>query len=123
MQQQMQQVQAILAKPQWENVVGLLREDLQRYYRIDIETNSTIASDTAEDKQNITEALGALSEVFGQCLPLAQQGILPIPAVKSMVLSVVRRFQFGREVEDAVSQMPDQLPPPPPPPGTPSPAE
>jgi hypothetical protein len=110
MQQQMQQIQAILQKPQWEQVVGLLRDNLQRYYRIDIETNSTIASDTAEDKQNIVEALQAISQVFSELGPLAQQGVLPVPAVKTILMAVVRRFQFGRAVEDALAQIPDQLP-------------
>ena len=119
----MKQAQAILAKPPWEQVVGLLRKDLQRYYRIDIETNSTIASDTQEDKQNMLDALEGLEQIFKTLGPLAQEGALPFPAVKSIVLAMVRRFPFGREVEDQLESMPDQLPKPPPPPGTPTPGE
>ena len=128
LQQMVQQAQAVLQKPAWADVVGLLRDNLQRNYRIDIETNSTIAADTAEDKANIVEAVGVIGKMFQQLAPLAQQGALPVAAVKQIILTVARRFQFGRQVEDELNQMPNQLPPPPSQPGQqqqpgPSPAE
>jgi hypothetical protein len=125
MQQAMQQVQTILAKPKWSDVIGLLRNDLQRNFRIDIETNSTIEANSQEDKQNVTEALQALSQMMQQFAPAVQAGAIPMATVKSMVMTVVRKFAFGREVEDAVSQIPDQLPPQPPDPSKagPSPEE
>lgn len=117
LQQMVKQAQATLQKPAWADVVGLLRDDLQRNYRVDIETNSTIAADTAEDKENIVEAVGVIGKLFQQLAPLAQQGALPVPAVKQIILTVARRFQFGRQVEDELEQMPDQLPTPPAQPG------
>jgi hypothetical protein len=122
-QQAAQQAQAVLAKPQWQPIIDLLRNDLLRNYRIDIETNSTIDPNTSEDKQNMNEAIAALSGMQQQFLPSVQAGAMPLPVLKSMMLAVARRFQFGREVEDSIAQMPDQLPAPPPPPGTPTPEE
>jgi hypothetical protein len=123
MQQAMQQAQDVLAKPPWEQVVGLLKNDLLRYYRIDIETNSTIASDTQEDKDDVTDALTGISQLLQSFAPMVQQGVMTMPVVKSILLTTVRKFSFGRECEDAIKQMPDQPPPPPPDPSAPTPEE
>lgn len=123
MQQAMQEAQATLAKPKWSDVMDLLHNDMLRYYRIDIETNSTISVDKDEDKQNVTEAVTALSNMFNSFAPIVEKGALPMPVFKEMTLAVVRKFEFGRQLEEAVKAMPDKLPDPPPPPGTPTPAE
>jgi len=113
-QQMQQQAQAILSKPRWEDVLKLLKDDLLRGYRVDIETNSTLANTSSEDQQNITNAMTALSNMFQSFLPAVQEGALTMPALKEMTLAVARRFEFGRQVETSISAMPDQLPPPPP---------
>jgi hypothetical protein len=122
-QQAMQQAEATLKKMPWSEVMKLLQNDLLRDFRVDIETNSTIEANSAEDKQNMTEALQAIANMFDSFLPMVEKGALTMPVVKEMTLTVCRRFSFGREMEDAINAMPDQLPPPSPPPGTPTPAE
>lgn len=109
-QQAMQEAQATLSKPRWKDVMDLLRNDFKRSYRIDIETNSTIEATSQEDKQNITEAMTAMANTAQSFQPLVEAGALPMAMFKQMMLTVVRRFQFGRQVEDAVMAMPDQLP-------------
>lgn len=123
MQQAMQQAQEVMQKPAWEDVIKLLRNDMLRSYRIDIETNSTIASDTQEDKDNVTDALTGIAQLLQSFAPMVQQGVLTMPVMKTILLTTVRKFSFGRECEDAIKQMPDQAPAPPPDPGAPSPEE
>ena len=53
--QQMQQ-------PTWEAVLGMLRKDTQRAYRIDIETNSTVEPEAVEDQKNIADLMTALGQ-------------------------------------------------------------
>ncbi len=110
MQQAMMQVQATMAKPKWSEVLELLRDDTLRCYRIDIETNSTINPKNKEQQQLMTEAMMALGQMYQSFGPVVQQGALPLGAVKQMTLAVIRRFEFGKEVEDAVASMPDQVP-------------
>lgn len=110
MQQAMQQVQMILAKPKWSDVLELLRDDTLRCYRIDIETNSTINPKNKEQQQVMTEAMMALGQMYQSFGPAVQSGGLPLGALKAMTLAVMRRFEFGKEVEDALEMMPDQLP-------------
>jgi hypothetical protein len=114
LQQAMQEVQAIQAKPKWEPVLALLKDNLQRGYKIDIETNSTLANTSAEDQENITKAMSAIGAALQQFVPALQVGMMTMPAVKEILLSMARRFEFGRQVENAITEMPDQLPPPPP---------
>lgn len=109
-QQAMMQVQATLAKPKWEEVLALLKDDTLRCYRIDIETNSTINPKNKEQQQVMTEAMTALGTMYQSFGPAVQSGGLPLGALKAMTLAVMRRFEFGKEVEDALEQMPDKLP-------------
>lgn len=111
-QQMQQQVQEIQAKPAWEPILAILKDNLQRGYKIDIETNSTLANTSAEDQQNITQAMSAIASMLETFIPAVQIGMMTMAAVKEMLLSVARRFEFGRQVESAIAAMPDQLPQP-----------
>lgn len=95
----------ILQAPNWTKVLELLRNDLQRAYRIDIETNSTIEANEQEDKQNITEAMTAMGQFIQGVTPLVEQGVMPFDAAKSMLLAIVRKFRFGTEVEEEIKSM------------------
>jgi hypothetical protein len=94
-----------LTSPTLEDVLGLLRDDLHRAYRIDIETNSTVDEAATEDKELISDFMNALSQFLNGVAPLVEQGILPFDAAKAMMLAIVRRFRFGDEVEDQLKAM------------------
>lgn len=96
----------------WESVLELLRNDMERSYRIDIETNSTIQVNEQEDKENITEALGAIGQFLTGVSPLVEQGMMDFEVAKSMLLTIVRRFQFGTEIEDQIKTMKPPQPKP-----------
>ena len=113
-------VMATLQMPSFEEVLQTLRDDLTRSYKIDIETNSTIDAEATEDKQDITDALTALSQTLSSIAPLVQQQILPFEAAKALMLTVARKFKFGTEIEDQINAM--QAPPPPPQEGEKAPA-
>lgn len=104
-----------LNMPSWEEIIGLLKDDLQRNYRIDIETNSTIDAEATEDKQNLTEFLNALAQFLNGIGPLVQQGMIPFDVAKSIMLFVARRYRAGDELEDKLRAM--KQPPPPQPEG------
>jgi hypothetical protein len=97
--------QTLQRTPTWEAVLTMLRDDLQRAYRIDIETNSTIEPEAAEDQKQIAELMGALGQFLNGVGPLVQKGVLPFQAAQSMLLAITRRFRFGSEIEDSIKQM------------------
>ncbi|MFX8715888.1 hypothetical protein ABTM38_19660, partial [Acinetobacter baumannii] len=51
-------------------VMQLLRSDAMRRFRVDIETNSTIAADEQAERDGLTELMAAITSM-GQGLPAA----------------------------------------------------
>lgn len=99
------QVQQTLGSPTWEDLLGLLQDDTQRNYRVDIETNSTVDAEATEDKKDIGELLNAISQFLNGVAPMIQDGTLPFGVAQGMLLAVVRRYRFGPELEDQLKQM------------------
>ncbi len=103
--QQLQQIQQQLQQPKWSDVLTMLRDDLQRSYRIDVETNSTVEPEAAEDQKMIQEVLMTVSQVLNGIGPLVAKGVLPFQAAQGLLLAIVRRYRFGTEIEDTIKAM------------------
>lgn len=91
--------------PSWTDILQVLRNDLTRSYRIDIETNSTVDLEATDDKQQIAELLNAISQFLNGVSPLVEQGVMPFEIARDMLLAIVRRFRFGPELEEQLKQM------------------
>jgi hypothetical protein len=90
-----QEAQQALQKPKWADVLAILKDDIQRAYRIDIETNSTVEPEAVEDQKNIADVMNALGQFLNSVSPLVAKGVMPFQAAQSMMLAIVRRFRFG----------------------------
>lgn len=101
--------------PCWEDLLAMMHSDRMRQYRIDIETDSTIAGVLDSDMQGITQVLGAVGTALEQMAPAVQSGSLPVDAAKELIMSIIRRARLGMAVEDAFDKMkmPNPTPPPP----------
>jgi hypothetical protein len=99
------EVLEMLKKPTWEECIQLLRDDKQRSFRVDIETDSTISGNYAADQQAITQLLQGVSAFIADAGPAVESGYLPLEAAKAMIMAAVRRFKLGREVEDALDMI------------------
>ena len=95
----------------WEAVLEVMRDDKQRTFRVDVETDSTIAATLDEDMSGLTEVLTAVVKVVEGFAPAVMQGAMPVDAVKEIVMTVCRRAKLGNAVEDALDKM--QAPQPP----------
>lgn len=84
--------------------VELLRQDAMRSFRIEIETDSTIAIDEQGDKQAATEFLTAMGNYMASSLPMAQQAPELLPVVGQGAVFLARRFRAGRQLEGAIDQ-------------------
>lgn len=113
------EVQQLLDTPSWDDIEQLLKDKSVTDYRIDIETNSTILDEMAEDKKNMGELLQSLNQFFMATGPLVEKGVLPFEAMKSIALGLIRKMSFNPEVEEAIQKM---APPPPPDPSKTDPA-
>lgn len=99
------QAVAILKQPFWPDVLNVLKHDLTRAYRIDIETNSTVEPDAAEDHKNLTELFTVMSQTLSAIGPLVQSGVMPFQVAQQTLLFIARRYRYGSEMEDAINAM------------------
>jgi hypothetical protein len=99
---QLQSIQNALQMPTWEEIMGVLRSDMQREYRVDVETDSTVAQSLQQDMAGLKEVLTSVVELVQGLGPAVQAGAMSVDTVKALVMSVVRRARMGLEVEDAI---------------------
>lgn len=100
-----EQAKEALKKPTWDEALAIMREDGPRGFRIDIETDSTVTGDIMAEQKAMTELLQGVGAFIAQAGPAVAQGYLPLDSAKAMLMSAVRRFKMGREVEDALDQI------------------
>lgn len=84
--------------------VEMLKSGATRNYRIDIETDSTIAPDEQGEKQKRLEFLGAVGDFFMNALPMIQQAPALAPVIGQMLMFGVRAFRTGKELEGSLEQ-------------------
>lgn len=82
----------------WE----IAQKDKLRGWKIDIETDSTIAADEQADQKNVTDLLGGLTSFLKEMLPAVQSGAVPREVAQTLMMVAVRRFKLGREIEDSL---------------------
>jgi len=97
-----------LEQPTWEQIQQVARDDLMREFKVDIETDSTVAANDAEQQQNITELLTGITSFLSGIGPAVESGAVPMETAKSLLMAAVRRFKLGTEVETAVDKIGDQ---------------
>lgn len=98
----------ILEKPTWEEIMAVLQSDEMRQYKVDVETDSTVAETVDRDMKGLSEILGALGQFIQTVAPLVQSGVMPIEAAREIALAIVRRAKLGSAVEDQISQIGNQ---------------
>jgi len=96
---------AALEKPSLEEVQALLKNEVDRCYRIDVETNSTVDVEATEDREQVGEALNAIAQFLNGIGPLVEKGMMDAELAKGMLLTVSKKFRFGVELEDSIRKM------------------
>lgn len=83
--------------------IDLLRNDIERGYRIDIETDSTIFGDQMQERQDAVEFGTMVTKYImeagqaGQAMPEA------VPLFGQMLEFMIRKFKAGRDLENAIN--------------------
>lgn len=94
------EAQDVLNTPSWDDVISMLKSDDMRQYRVDIETDSTVAETIDQDMKGIAEIV----QQIGQVLASTKEGV-PMEAAKAIALATVRRARMGSAVEDAIEAL------------------
>lgn len=95
----------MLKVPTWEDILGVMRSDKMRQYKIDVETDSTVASTLSSDMQGMSQVLTSISQTMQELAPMVEQGVLPVDAAKELIMAVIRRSRLGIAVEDAFDKL------------------
>jgi hypothetical protein len=74
-----------LQVPSWDEIIQMMRSNAMRQFRIDVETDSTIAGTLDSDMKGLAEVMGAITQTIGGLSPLVQAGALPADAAKELV--------------------------------------
>lgn len=111
----------MVGKPIRPEVMMLLKNDKLRDFRIDVETDSTVAPDEEAEKQAVNELLTSVTGFLDASLKIGAAEPLMVPMLLEMLKMAVRRYRAGQELEDVIDQTSQavvqkiQNPPPPPP--------
>tara|TARA_R100001082_G_scaffold44580_3_gene23778 strand:- start:3767 stop:5782 length:2016 start_codon:yes stop_codon:yes gene_type:complete len=97
-------IQAMTGVQVTPEMMQLMRDEGARSFRIDIETNSTIAPEVAEDKRALNDLLQGIASSVTAITPAVQAGILPMDSAKAIIMAALRKFKMGRMVEEALDQ-------------------
>ena len=98
--------------PSWDEIIQVMRDDKLRTFKIDVETDSTVAASAESDMKGLSDTMAALNQVIQSFMPAVQMGALPVDALKEIMLTVTRRAKMGNAVEDSIDKI--KQPPPPP---------
>lgn len=101
---------AMLAKfKKIHDAVDLLRQDIPRGYRIDIEVDTMVAGDQMQERQDATEFLKATTEFIMGAGQIVMQNPEFAPLAGKMLQWGVRKFRVGRELEASIDEYVDEL--------------
>lgn len=101
-----------LQLPTWEDIQALMQSDSMRRFKVDVETDSTVAGTLNSDMQGLSQVLTAVHEALTGLTPIIQSGMLPVDAAKELVMTIIRRARMGIAVEDVFEKMQAPKPPP-----------
>ena len=91
------------------NALQLLRDEKLRGFRVDIEVDSTIFPDQAQDKQDRTEFVGAVTKYLTEAAQLGAAMPEVIPLLGKMLQFAVRAYRVGRDLEVSIEQFSEEM--------------
>ena len=90
-----------------EEAEALLRSDVLRVYRIDVEFDSTIRGDLTRNQQTMALFLQGTAQFAGAMGPLVQQQPALMQPVMEIYAAFARNFKLGKQAEDALDALAD----------------
>lgn len=103
-----QTLQVMTGVQQPEQVTALLQNEALRGFKIDIETDSTIAADEQAEKEQMAEFFQGMSQFIQNAVPAFQTGLMSQEAAQELVKFALKKFRVSRTVEEAFETQPQQ---------------
>jgi hypothetical protein len=102
------QLQEALKKPSWEEVMALLRDQPRRRFSIDIETDSMVAADDAEEQQQRTAFIQGITQFLETAGQIAAADPTSVPLLGELLKFGASSFRVGRDLMDCLEDYIDQ---------------
>lgn len=96
-----QQTMPVFNAQLFANAVQLLKDEGQRGFRIDVETDSTVAVDEESEQKAAMGMVQAVGGFLQSGMPMMQALPQSIPLFGKMIMFLLRRFPIGTELEGA----------------------
>ena len=96
--------QVVFDEERFAKALELLKNNLQRQFRVDIETDSTLKFDEARERQEMNDLLQNFTGFFERAMPMINNVPEMSPVMAEMLKMVVRRYKAGRNIENAIEQ-------------------
>ena len=104
-----EQIQMITGVEITPEMAQTMQSDVLRCYAIEIETDSTIQADEAQDKQDRMEMINTVVPLLQNLLPAASAGQIPMDLVKSILVTSVKGYKYARGLEDMINSIGDNM--------------
>lgn len=88
-----------------QQIMEMLRNEKLRGFNIDVETDSTIQPDAAEEQKNRIELLTGVSNFITGIAPAVQSGAMPKDVALEFLTFGVRGFKASPQLEDAIDRI------------------
>jgi hypothetical protein len=88
-----------------QGVIALMKRPIASFYRVDVESDSTIRADLTRQKAEVSQFLTGAGAYFQAVGPLVQSGTLPADGALEIFIANARMFNLGRSVEDTLENM------------------
>lgn len=83
----------------------VMRSDLMRAYKIDVESDSTIRADLTRNQENMSQFLQGTAQYIAAVGPAVQAGQMPGEVAVEIFTAFARNFKLGKQAEDALDRM------------------
>lgn len=90
-------------------VMRLLRDNASRRFRMDIEADSTIAGDEAQEKKDRTELVGVITKMVETWGPVVAAQPAMAQLAGDLMLFALRAYKVGRTLETTIETMVTQM--------------
>ena len=101
-------LQAITGLQYTPETDAIFKNRVARFYRIDVETDSTVKADMSKSKEEMTQFLAGTAQYIQSVGPAVQAGMMPGPLAVEIYASFARTFRLGKQADDALAQMAEQ---------------
>lgn len=86
-----------------EKALGLLRKDVTRFYRMNIETDSTIFGDKVQERQDATDFTAAIGQFMASFEKIAVSTPEAMPLLGRTLQWAARKYRIGRDLEAEIN--------------------